>query len=422
MSVQETYLRGIADAIREKEGTSEAIPANTFADRVRAIPSGPRPGTPLDPGEVYKATRPTDWLTMPEPGDDEMYLLFHIPDGVSALLAFTVTCTGSYTVQFGTVRDGAFAESLTVTRQTVPTGVKLETELFAGDFGDLTSDDMKQVMIRVSGTDILTWEPSAHSRKPLPNDFNGWNIVEIVCRLPKGTKVRCGNPSSSEYMSLRMLRYFAWVGKNAATEMKDMFYDCYSLITVPALDTSSVTSMMNMFSDCYSLIAIPAMDTRAVTTMMQMFYDCRALPAIPALDTSAATNTMNMFSYCWSLTAAPKLDTHTVKDMMNMFYDCRSLTVVPELDTSAATDMKNTFFNCYSLGSLRFRQDVAGWAGHDITLNSCSLCHDALVALFESLPKITTSKKIFLYDNPGLSEVTDAEKAVATGKNWTLLM
>ena len=37
MSVQETRLREIADAIRAKEGSTEPIPANAFASRILAL-------------------------------------------------------------------------------------------------------------------------------------------------------------------------------------------------------------------------------------------------------------------------------------------------------------------------------------------------------------------------------------------------
>lgn len=39
-SVQETYLKAIADAIREKAGSSDPIPANEFAARILALKSG----------------------------------------------------------------------------------------------------------------------------------------------------------------------------------------------------------------------------------------------------------------------------------------------------------------------------------------------------------------------------------------------
>ena len=41
MSIQEEKLKAIADAIREKDGTTELIPANDFPERIRAISSVP---------------------------------------------------------------------------------------------------------------------------------------------------------------------------------------------------------------------------------------------------------------------------------------------------------------------------------------------------------------------------------------------
>ena len=300
---------------------------------------------PLDPVEVYNTTRPSDWLPMPTPADNEMYLLFHIPDGVSSLLAFTVTCTGNYTVALGTVSGGSFVASSSVD---IASGSKYETELFADDYGNLTSDGHKQVMVKVSGTDILTWAPSTHSKKTSPSDFAGWNIVEIACRIPSGTSVACG--SSTANSALRKLRYFAWYGNNAAT------------------------------------------------------------------------NTGNMFSYCNSLTAIPQMDTSAVTNMSSMFNGCVSLTAIPQLDTSAVTNMNSMFYYCNSLTAITFNGSVTRWAGSAVSLQDCSLSHAAIVAFFNSLPTITSAKTITLTGNPGVSELTSAEKAIATGKGWTLTL
>jgi surface protein len=35
--------------------------------------------------------------------------------------------------------------------------------------------------------------------------------------------------------------------------------------------------MSNMFNNCYSLVSIPLLDTQNVTNMSNMFYDCRSL-------------------------------------------------------------------------------------------------------------------------------------------------
>ena len=108
--------------------------------------------------------------------------------------------------------------------------------------------------------------------------------------------------------------------------------------------------------------------------------------------------------------------------MNNMFGDCYSLTAIPQMDTSAVTDMNNMFNGCYSLTAITLNKTVTGWAGYAISLKDCSLGHSAIVAFFNSLPTITSAKAITLTGNPGVSELTAAEKAIATGKGWTLTL
>ena len=176
-------MSSVADSIRTKGGTTEALAwPDGYKTAIEAIQTGgggggSSGGDPLDPVEVYNNTRPSDWLSMPTPADNEMYLLFHIPDGVSSLLAFTVTCTGNYTVSLGSVSDGAFVQ---MSSTSVASGSKYEAELFADDYGNLTSDGMKQVMVKVSGTDILTWAPSTHSKKTSQSDENPFKTEKVV--------------------------------------------------------------------------------------------------------------------------------------------------------------------------------------------------------------------------------------------------
>ena len=418
-AVLDAGMTVVADAIRAKAGiTDQLVWPEGFKTAVDGIQTGGgSTSNPLDPVEVYNNTRPSDWLPMPTPAENEMYLLFHIPDGVSSLLAFTVTCTGNYTVALGTVSGGSFVASSSVD---IASGSKYEAELFADDYGNLTSDGHKQVMVKVSGTDILTWDPSTHSKKTSPSKFAGWNIIEISCNLPSGKKVACGN--NQQTLALKKLQYFTWIGKNAVTKMNSMFNACYSLMAIPQLGTSSVTNMNSMFDNCYSLMAIPQLGTSSVTNMGAMFRSCYALTAIPQLDTSAVTNTSYMFNNCYSLMAIPQLDTSSVTNMRSMFRSCYALTAIPQLDTSLVTDMSYMLDTCYSLTSIALYNAVTGWAGCAIALNECSLGHTAIVAFFNSLPTITSAKAITLTGNPGVSELTDAEKAIATEKGWTLTL
>lgn len=439
--------------------------------------------------EVYEETRPTDWLSMPMPQDDELYLLFHIPDGLSSLIAFTATCTGSYTVETGTMLNGVYVGQ---TSQVIASGVKYEAELFAADYGNLTSDGFKQVMIKVSGTDIKTWAPQMHSKKTLPANFADWNIVEISGRLPSTTSISCG--SNSSVQALSKLMFFSLYGTNQIISASYMFSNCYGLRTIPALDTSNVTGMTYMFQNCYGLQTIPILDTSKVTNMYYMFVNCRSLQAIPmlntsnvinmsymfrycyglqtipALDTSKVTNMSYMFSYCCALRTIPILDTSSVTNMEYMFQNCYGLQTIPMLDTSSVTSMSymfsgckalhtvpemNTekvtnmsymfsnndalrtipqfstaqvtsmaymFNNCYALQSILLDPTVTGWAGTAISPTNCSLSHQAIIDFFNSLPTITSAKAITLTGNPGASELTDADKAIATQKGWTLTL
>jgi hypothetical protein len=84
--------------------------------------------------------------------------------------------------------------------------------------------------------------------------------------------------------------------------------------------------------------------------------------------------------------------------------------------------MNNIFTWCYSLASVGLNPNVSGWAGLDIEFNDCSLSRQAIVALFNSLPTITSAKTITLTSNYGVTDLTDADKLIAANKGWTLTL
>lgn len=371
-----------------------------------------QPSAPADPVDVYNTTRPADWIAMPTPADNELYLLVHIPNGGASLLAFTVTTDdgGSYSVYDG---------HNTVTKTS---GSTYETELDADLYDDLTSTGMKQAMIKIStsgSTNILTWESSLHSKKTYPDDYKLWSVVEISGKLPEATRVVCGG---AKYVSaLAGLRYFSLYGSNKIENASNMFEYCSSLVTVPSLDTSNVTSMSRMFIYCQCLVTAPSLDTSNVTSMESMFYGCYELSAFPLWNTSNVTNMKSMFQNCYSLSTISPLDTSNVTTTSSMFSFCRTLKTVPPLDTSNNTNMSSMFNKCYMLGHVSLVPTVSDWSGTDIEVAYTTLSHKAIVDLFNSLPTITQSHSIALYSNIGISELTEEDKAIATNKNWTVV-
>ena len=169
-------------------------------------------------------------------------------------------------------------------------------------------------------------------------------------------------------------------------------------------------------------------------------------PDFYEIRTSGGTNYNGLFSYCSSLTSLDlsNFNTSNVTDMSYMFYDCEKLTSldVSNFDTSKVTTMLGMFFNCSKLTELNmsncdvgkvttFSSFVIGCTALTnfsapknisaaIDVSKCpNLTHDSLMSIINNLATVTSTKKLTL-GATNLAKLTDEEKAIATGKNWTL--
>lgn len=408
--VEETHLAAIGDALREKTGTEERYKPAQMAPAISRLKTAGRMTMPFDPEEAYRATRPMDWLNMPEPEEDEMYMLFHVPDGGSALLAFTVTCESTYTVELGTAQDSDFVPRSSVS---LGSGVAFETEIAAEDAGDLTSLGMKQVMVRVKAKSLSTWRPAQHSKmdRTIP-----LNIVEISCDTPTATELRV---RSNEECVMDHLTYFS-CKRHHITNMSYMFDFCAGLVCVRRLNTAGVTDMEAQFQSCSALVAIPWMDTSSVWDMSYRFSGCAALRAIPEMDTSNVTKAEYMLNSCTQLRSVPALDLRKAVRAEYLFGDCFSLTTIQRLALGDASMGYDAFSNCRSLGRFELNPTVTDLKGVELLLENCAMGHAALVALLNSLPTIAQPHTLTLTGNPGVDELTEEEKAIAINKNWAL--
>lgn len=223
----------------------------------------------------------------------------------------------------------------------------------------------------------------------------------------------------------------------------NMFYQCSKLTSVPALDTSSGTSFTSMFSNCSVLTTIPDMNTSKGTKMGSMFSYCSALKTAPNIDTSLNTAFGSMFDNCKKLTSISQLNTSLGTGFSYMFRKCALLTQIPEIDTSNGTGFSamfdgctalktipklnitkatsssafsNMFRNCSSLENITFE----GTINSNISFaQSTKLTHDSLMSIINALGA-TTSTKTLTLGSTNLAKLTSTEKAVATGKGWTL--
>lgn len=124
-----------------------------------------------------------------------------------------------------------------------------------------------------------------------------------------------------------------------------------------------------------------------------------------------------MFYNCTQLTAIPEMETSNVNDFSSMFCYCQKLTTLLEMNTSNATNTQGMFLGCISLTNL------GGFVGLKVSLDlsHCSkLTHDSLLNVINKVSDVTASPKTLTLGANNIAKLTDAEKAIATSKGWTL--
>lgn len=107
---------------------------------------------------------------------------------------------------------------------------------------------------------------------------------------------------------------------------ESMFEDCFTVDSIPNLNTSNGTAFTEMFKNCKQLTSIPNLDTSKGTEFGSMFYSDNSLTSIPNLNTSNGTTFSSMFRYCHALTSIPNLDLNKGTSLNYVFQDCKALT------------------------------------------------------------------------------------------------
>lgn len=87
------------------------------------------------------------------------------------------------------------------------------------------------------------------------------------------------------------------------TNMGNMFYYCNNLISAPNFDTQNVTNMGSMFHTCTKLAYLPQYDTRNVTDMGSMIYNVSGLTSVPELQAGKVTRISSMCGLCANITS-----------------------------------------------------------------------------------------------------------------------
>ena len=218
------------------------------------------------------------------------------------------------------------------------------------------------------------------------------------------------------------------------TGMNGAFNNCFNLKSVVMPTIINGSNFAQAFQNCFSLksIILPATNTGTLTTYFQTFSGCFALESItfPTTQLLSINNLSNLGLNAYNLTGMtntdklgnPSTGSTTYIDGSSFLQYANRL---PSLDLYC----KFSKFSCIGLPtslagltSLRLRNNGAGQYGGsspqiDISYNR--LGQAALVQVFNDLPTIV-SKTINITGCSGAAALTAPERAIATGKGWTI--
>ena len=294
--------------------------------------------------------RPSDWLPMPTniTSADQIFVGLHaVIENSDNYCAFSFTTSaGQYKVDWG---DG------NVTLHNSNTIAQKNYDYASISNSTICSRGYKQVIIKVtpvSGNLLTCNFQQRFVTTPAQNQAYSSGFLDCILSMPNassGGSITFGGGTTIRHSYCEKVD-IKTIGN--ATNMQQMFSNCYSLQSVPLFNTQNVTNMIYMLNNCYSLQSVPLFNTQNVTTMIYMFSGCVSLQSVPLFNTQNVTNMQQMFSNCYSLQSVPLFNTINVTNMSYMFQSCASLQSVPLFNTQNVTSMGYMFSGCVSLQSV----------------------------------------------------------------------
>ena len=147
------------------------------------------------------------------------------------------------------------------------------------------------------------------------------------------------------------------------------------------------------------------------------------------LDTSNCPTLTMMFSYCTNLAELPVISFEAMTDtyyVRKMFDGCKQLKtirgIIPAPVTATArTNYSDMFTDCIALENLT----IMGTIYHGLSVSSCTaLSHTSLMSIIDNLADYSEDTSgtswVVTLGSTNLAKLTNAEKAIATQKNWSL--
>lgn len=218
----------------------------------------------------------------------------------------------------------------------------------------------------------------------------------------------------AEYYALDFVGITVNVPDNA-----DALYDAeYAL-------SNGFSDYSNMFKEKLYMTKVPTgilRNTAKGTNFANMFNFGGLCTEMPQFDVSSGTDFNHMFYGMAEIEIFPSFNTSKGLNFDGMFGLCMKAKTIEGIDLSSATSVTTMFDLCSELENITFN-GIIKITGLD--LSPCTkLTHDSLMsainALYDYASEGTTGTFKLILGSTNLAKLTDAEKAIATQKGWTL--
>ena len=252
------FLTDVADAIREKKGTTDLINPQSFSDEIRAFDIGGGGNTPSRP----KWTGHAD------------------TDGLRAI--------------GWTDEDIAYYQENGVNWNEEDDQYHLVTDDNKNLYGVLTADNIQTYKDRI----VYLPKIDTSTKTDMTRMFHNCRSLVAIPLLDTSKVTDMNNMFANCYSLVAI----PLLDTSSAVTMNTMFGCCYSLVSIPKLNTSKVTNTQNVFYYCHSLVTIPQLDLSSVKDgIAVMFYSCNSLVSVPLIDATNIKDLNNVFYNCVSL-------------------------------------------------------------------------------------------------------------------------
>lgn len=160
---------------------------------------------------------------------------------------------------------------------------------------------------------------------------------------------------------------------------------------------------------------LPKMDLSKVTTLTNTFSGMANLKRVDYyLNTESCTNHVYAFAYSKKLEYVKGINTSKSTDVNGMFRDCNALKTIEEpLDFSSTTNT-SAFRYTPALENVRFVEKTIKYS---IAFNSPLLSAESIQSIIDGLATVETAQTLTL--NSAIA-LTDEQKATINAKGWTL--